>query len=105
MLCSLYSDLQVKTCIGIYQTPPHNKRSDDSPQPQKKVKNSQETQKEVIELTRCSRPEYTLSWIIPGLKRPRLDYTRVYYGLCQFIPRGILRLRPVHTPSGQIIHP
>src|SRR6218665_2280684 len=25
-----------------------------------------------------------------GLKRPRLDYTRVCYGLGQFIPRGIL---------------
>src|SRR6218665_2535877 len=24
--------------------------------------------------------------IYPGLKRPRLDYTRVYYGLDQFIP-------------------
>jgi len=24
--------------------------------------------------------------IYPGLKRPRLDYTRVYYGLGQFIP-------------------
>jgi len=40
--------------------------------------------------------------IYPGLKRPRLDYTRVYYGLGQFIPRGILRPRPIHTPSGQI---
>jgi len=28
--------------------------------------------------------------IYPGLKRPRLDYTRVYYGLGQFIPQGIL---------------
>src|SRR6218665_2141820 len=26
--------------------------------------------------------------LYPGLKRPRLDYTRVYYGLGQFIPRG-----------------
>ena len=24
--------------------------------------------------------------LYPGLKRPRLDYTRVYYGLGQFIP-------------------
>src|SRR6218665_1436293 len=39
----------------------------------------------------------------PGLKRPRLDYTRVYYGIGQFIPRGILWPRPIHTPSGQII--
>src|SRR6218665_791222 len=29
--------------------------------------------------------DYTL-----GLKQPRLDYTRVYYGLCQFTLRGIL---------------
>src|SRR6218665_2845541 len=42
--------------------------------------------------------------IYPGLKRPRLDYTRVYYGLGQFISRGILWPRPIHTPSGQIIH-
>src|SRR6218665_3263387 len=28
--------------------------------------------------------------LYPGLKRPRLDYTRVYYGLGKFIPRGIL---------------
>src|SRR6218665_320296 len=27
--------------------------------------------------------------IYPGLKRPSLDYARVYYGLGQFIPRGI----------------
>src|SRR6218665_1690713 len=40
-----------------------------------------------------------------GLKRPKLDYTRVYYGLGQFIPRGILWPRPIHTFSGQIIHP
>jgi len=39
----------------------------------------------------------------PGLKRPRLDYTRVYYGLGQFIPRGILWPRPIHIPSGQNI--
>src|SRR6218665_76025 len=38
-----------------------------------------------------------------GLKHPRLDYTRVYYGLGQFILRGILWPRPIHTPSGQII--
>ena len=31
----------------------------------------------------------TPAGIYPGLKRPRLDYTRVYYGLGQFIPRGI----------------
>src|SRR6218665_377926 len=41
--------------------------------------------------------------LCPGLKRPRLDYTRAYYGLGQFIPRGILRPRPIHTSSGQII--
>src|SRR6218665_3404583 len=28
--------------------------------------------------------------LYPWLKRPRLDYTREYYGLGQFIPRGIL---------------
>src|SRR6218665_473265 len=37
--------------------------------------------------------------LYPGLKRPRLDYTRVYYGLGQFIPRGILWPRTSHTPS------
>src|SRR6218665_2416102 len=41
--------------------------------------------------------------LYPGLKRPGLDYTRVYYGLGQCIPRGILWHRPIHTPSGQII--
>src|SRR6218665_1667470 len=41
--------------------------------------------------------------IYPGLKRPRLDYTRVYYGLGQFTPRGILWPRPIHTSSGQNI--
>src|SRR6218665_1521792 len=44
-----------------------------------------------------------LAGIYPGLKRPRLDYTRVYYGLGQFIPRGILWPRPIHTSSGQNI--
>jgi len=43
--------------------------------------------------------------LYPELKWPRLDYTRVYYGLGQFIPQGILWPRPIHTPSGQIIHP
>jgi len=43
--------------------------------------------------------------LYPGLKRSRLDYTRVYYGLNQFIPRGILWPRPIQTSSGQIIHP
>ena len=42
--------------------------------------------------------------LYPGLKRPSLDYTRVYYGLGQVIPRGILWPRLLHTPSGQIIH-
>src|SRR6218665_914875 len=41
--------------------------------------------------------------VYPGLKRLRLDYTRVYYGLGQFIPLGTLWPRPIHTPSGQII--
>ena len=39
---------------------------------------------------RCNcRPEYTPgapAELYQGLKRPRLDYTRVYYGLGQFIP-------------------
>src|SRR6218665_1799643 len=44
--------------------------------------------------------------LYPGLKRPRLDYTRAYYGLVQFIPRGIVCWpRSIHTPSGQIIPP
>src|SRR6218665_2571856 len=54
-------------------------------------------------LCRCNRPEYTPARIYPGLKRPRLDYTRVYYGLGQFIPRGILWPRPIYTSSGQNI--
>src|SRR6218665_3700067 len=41
--------------------------------------------------------------LYPGLKRPRLYYTGVYYGLGQFIPRGILGPRPIHTPSSGII--
>src|SRR6218665_326929 len=41
--------------------------------------------------------------IYPGLKWPRLDYTRACYGLGQFIPRGILWPRPIHTSSGQNI--
>src|SRR6218665_3155731 len=41
--------------------------------------------------------------IYPGLKRPRLDYTPVYYGLGQFIPRGKLWHRPIHTSSDQNI--
>src|SRR6218665_2289951 len=43
--------------------------------------------------------------LYPGLKRPMLDYARVYYGLGYFIPRGILWPRPIHTPPDQIIHP
>src|SRR6218665_2222323 len=43
--------------------------------------------------------------IIPGVKAPWLDYTRVCYGLGQFILRSILWPRPIHTTSGQIIHP
>src|SRR6218665_662293 len=36
--------------------------------------------------------DYSHPSLYLGLKRPRLDYTRVYmyYGLSQFIPRGIL---------------
>jgi len=41
--------------------------------------------------------------LYPGLKWPRLDYTRVCYGLGQFIPCGILWPRLLLTPSGQII--
>ena|SRR6218665_1148289 len=41
--------------------------------------------------------------IYPGLKLARLDNTRVYYGLGQFIPRRILWPRPIHTSSGQNI--
>ena|SRR6218665_836569 len=37
--------------------------------------------------------------IYPGLKRPRLDYTRVYYGLGEFIPRSILWPTPIHIPT------
>jgi len=37
----------------------------------------------------------------PGLKRPRLDYTWIYYGLGQFITRGILWPRPIQ--ASQII--
>src|SRR6218665_3328530 len=53
----------------------------------------------------CNRPDYTPAGLYPGLKRPRLDYTRVYYSLGQFIPPGILWPRRIHTPSGQIILP
>ena len=38
-----------------------------------------------------------------GIYPPRLDYTRVYYSLGQFIPRGVLWPRPIHTSSGQNI--
>jgi len=38
--------------------------------------------------------------LYPGLKRPRLDYTLVYYDLGQFIRRGILWPRSMHTPLG-----
>jgi len=43
--------------------------------------------------------------LYPGLKRPRLHYTRVYNSLGQFIPRDMVWPRPIHTPSGQTIHP
>src|SRR6218665_3745518 len=52
---------------------------------------------------RCNRPVYTPAGIYLGLKRPRIDYTRAYYGLGQFIPLGILWDKPIHTPSGQIM--
>src|SRR6218665_2141821 len=51
---------------------------------------------------RCNRPEYTPAGLYPGLKGPRLDYTRVYYGLGQFIPRGILWPRLIHTPQSKL---
>src|SRR6218665_3498483 len=39
----------------------------------------------------CNMPEYIPpAGLYPGLKRPRLEYTRVYYGLGQLIRRGIL---------------
>src|SRR6218665_793783 len=44
-----------------------------------------------------------LAGLYPGLKRPRLDYPRVYYGLGQLIPRSILWPRPINIHSGQII--
>src|SRR6218665_829725 len=37
-------------------------------------------------IIRCNRPEYTPAELYPGLKRPRLDFTRVYYSLGEFIP-------------------
>ena len=36
---------------------------------------------------------YSQSWLYMGLKQPRLDYTRVYYGLVQFIPRVYYGMR------------
>src|SRR6218665_1044672 len=42
--------------------------------------------------------------LYPGLKRPRLDFTRVHYGLGQFIPRVILSSRPIHTPQAKLYH-
>jgi len=47
----------------------------------------------------CNRPEYTSAGLYPVLKRPRLDYTLVSYGLGQFIPWGILWPRPIHASS------
>ena len=37
---------------------------------------------------------------VTGQNIPRPKYTRVYYSLDQFIPRGIFWPRPIHTPSG-----
>src|SRR6218665_945473 len=42
---------------------------------------------------------------LPGVtgQYPRPEYTRVYYGLGQFIFRGIIWPRPIHTTSGHNI--
>ena len=40
---------------------------------------------------------------VTGSIIPRPDYTRVHYGLGQFIPRGIIWPRPIYTPSGHNI--
>jgi len=40
--------------------------------------------------------------IYPGLKRPRLDYTRVYYGLGQFIPGVYYGLGQFIPPQAKI---
>src|SRR6218665_3392994 len=40
--------------------------------------------------------------LYPGLKRPRLDYTRVYYGLGQFIPRVYYGLGLFIPPQAKI---
>ena len=48
-------------------------------------------------VTGQSRP-IPMAGIYPGLKRPRLDYAWVYYGLGQFIPG-------VYYDPGQFISP
>ena len=47
-------------------------------------------------VTGCIIPRHRL---YPGLNRARLDYTRVYYVLGQFIPRGMNWPRPVQVPQ------
>ena len=42
---------------------------------------------------------------IPAVKTPRLGYTRVYYGLGEFILWIILRTRPNYASPGRIIPP
>ena len=47
--------------------------------------------------------EYTPGGIIPGVKATYgLDYTRVYYGIGQFIPRGILWPGPIILPQAKL---
>src|SRR6218665_1805059 len=39
---------------------------------------------------------------VTGQNIPRPNYTRVYYGLRQFIPRDIFWPRPIHTPQAKL---
>src|SRR6218665_2540394 len=55
----------------------------------------------VQKLPRVRGGSYTGRYIPGGLKRSRLDYTRIYYGLGQFIPRGLFRPRPIHTSQAK----
>ena len=41
-------------------------------------------------LLRCNRPEYTPGRTIPGVKAAHARLYRVYYGLGEFMPRGIV---------------
>ena len=43
-----------------------------------------------IECTGVTGQSIPPAGLYPGLKRPRLDYTRVYYDLGQITPRSIL---------------